>query len=58
MKVTIPFAFRAGTVNLPAGDYTAYATAKGYSQTDPHALRVTAGGALAQDFVNLAKESR
>ncbi len=22
VKVTIPFAFRAGTVNLPAGDYT------------------------------------
>ena len=22
VKVTVPFAFRAGTVNLPAGDYT------------------------------------
>ena len=38
---------------LPAGDYTAYATAKGYSETQPHALHVAAGGAVVQDFAGL-----
>jgi hypothetical protein len=40
-------------IALPAGDYTAYATAKGYSQTDPLGLHVTAGGAVAQNFAGL-----
>ena len=41
------------SIALPAGDYTAYATAKGYSETDPHSLHVTSGGAVVQDFAGL-----
>jgi len=41
------------SIALPAGDYTAYATAKGYSQTDPRALHVAAGSHVAQDFAGL-----
>ena len=38
---------------MPAGDYTAYATAKGYSQTAPEGLHVAVGGAVVQDFAGL-----
>src|SRR5580698_7708937 len=34
------------SITLPAGDYTAYATAKGYSQTEPHDFHVAPGGAV------------
>jgi hypothetical protein len=53
-----PYAWTLGrsghySIALPAGDYTAYATAKGYSQTEPRALRVARRGAVAQDFPGL-----
>jgi hypothetical protein len=53
-----PYAWTLGhggrySLALPAGDYTAYATAKGYSQTEPHALHVASGAAALQDFAGL-----
>ena len=53
-----PYAWTLGRhghyrIALPVGDYTAYATAKGYSQTPPRDLHVTAGGGLAQNFAGL-----
>jgi hypothetical protein len=41
------------SIALPAGGYTAYATAKGYSQSEPRALHVASGGAVVQDFAGL-----
>jgi Carboxypeptidase regulatory-like domain len=53
-----PYAWTLGqgghfSIALPAGDYTAYATAKGYSETEPRDLHVAAGGAVVQDFAGL-----
>jgi hypothetical protein len=53
-----PYAWTLGhggryAITLPAGDYTAYATAKGYSQSEPHDLHIAAGGAVVQDFAGL-----
>jgi hypothetical protein len=53
-----PYAWTLGrhgrySIALPAGDYGAYATAKGYSQTQPHDLHVEPGGAVVQDFADL-----
>ena len=46
------------SITLPAGDYAAYATAKGYSQTAPHGLHVVANGAVVQDFAGLQPPGR
>jgi len=53
-----PYAWTLGRgghfdIALPAGDYTAYATAKGYSQTEPDALHVAPGGTVVQNFAGL-----
>ena len=53
-----PYAWTLGRggryhIALPAGDYAAYATAKGYSQTEAHDLHVAPGGAVVQDFAGL-----
>jgi hypothetical protein len=53
-----PYAWTLGrhgrySIALPVGDYTVYATAKGYSQTEPRGLHIAAGGALTQDFAGL-----
>ncbi|HEY2048175.1 MAG TPA: CehA/McbA family metallohydrolase [Caulobacteraceae bacterium] len=58
LKSGQPYAWTLGhngrySIALPAGDYTAYATAKGYTQTEPHELRVGPGGAVVQDFAGL-----
>ena len=58
LKSGQPYAWTLGhggrySIALPAGDYVAYATAKGYSQTAPHDLHVEPGGAVVQDFEGL-----
>lgn len=40
-------------IDLPVGDYAAYATAKGYSQAPPAAVSIAAGGAARRDFTDL-----
>jgi hypothetical protein len=45
-------------IALPAGDYAVYATAKGYSQTEPHDVRIASGAAVAQDFAGLQPPGR
>ena len=46
------------SIALPAGDYTAYATAKGYSQTAARAFHVAAGGGVVQDLSGLLPPGR
>jgi hypothetical protein len=46
------------SIALPAGDYTAYATAKGYSQSEGRAVHVAAGAGVAQDFAGLQPPGR
>ena len=53
-----PYAWVLGShgeyeLTLPAGDYSAYATAKNYSQSAPFALQVTKDAATVRDFRNL-----
>ena len=45
-------------LSLPAGDYELYATAKGYSQSQPQPLRITAGATAANDFRDLEPPGR
>ena len=58
-KAGQPYAWTVGDaggryrIALPAGDYTAYATAKGYSETARTAAPIAAGAALARDFGGL-----
>jgi hypothetical protein len=59
-----PYAWTLGDVAgryriaLPAGDYAAYATAKGWSESARTAAAVTAGGKTTRDFVGLAPPGR
>jgi hypothetical protein len=46
------------SIALPVGDYAAYATAKGYSQTPPHDLHVTSGGGGVHNFAGLRPPGR
>jgi hypothetical protein len=43
IRVKVPFAFTAGTTNLPAGDYTV-------SQDTPHVLTIWGSGGSASVF--------
>ncbi|NDU99680.1 CehA/McbA family metallohydrolase [Pseudoroseicyclus tamaricis] len=40
-------------IDLPAGEYSVYATAEGYSDSEPQALTVSADGATTLDFADL-----
>ncbi len=40
-------------VELPAGDYTVYATAQGYSETTPQQVAIAGGGSESLDFDDL-----
>ncbi len=58
-----PYAWGVGhdgrfDVTLPAGEYQAYATAQGYSQTAPVPVRVAAGAVVAHDFADLEPPGR
>ncbi|MDR3507186.1 MAG: CehA/McbA family metallohydrolase [Caulobacteraceae bacterium] len=58
-KAGKPYAWTLGRggryqIALPAGDYAAYATAKGYAQTAPVPVHVAAAATLAQDFKDLS----
>lgn len=41
-------------ISLPAGDYTAYATAKGYTQTAPTGFSLLGGAIRTQNFADLS----
>lgn len=55
-----PYAWTVGNADgryhiaLPVGDYTAYATAKAWSQSPPQPVSVTSGGTASRDFEGLA----
>ncbi len=54
-----PYAWAVGRaghfdITLPVGDYTLYATAKNYSQSRTHAVRVAAAAVQRADFRDLA----
>ena len=55
-KAGKPYAWTLGgedgryRIALPAGDYTAYATAKGYSEATRTSVSITRGGVLSRDF--------
>jgi len=58
-----PYAWTLGrdgqyAVKLPAGDYSAYATAKGYSQSPSTPITVTGGGQISRDFRSLDPPGR
>jgi hypothetical protein len=40
-------------IALPVGDYTAFATAKGFSQSPPQPLSLTSGASVARNFAGL-----
>lgn len=54
-----PYAWTVGDadghyrITLPVGDYTVYATAKGYSQTLPQPVSLAKGNSIARDFGGL-----
>ncbi|HEY2661189.1 MAG TPA: CehA/McbA family metallohydrolase [Caulobacteraceae bacterium] len=57
-KAGKPYAWTIGQagryrIALPAGDYGAYATAKGYSQTATSPVHIAGGGKASQDFAAL-----
>lgn len=59
----VPYGWIAGRdgrfeATLPAGDYELYATAKGYSQSGPAAVRLDAGTNLTRDFAGLEPPGR
>ena len=60
VKVTIPFAFRAGTVNLPAGDYTVVEENAGglflIEGRSGSVMFVTAPGAITAQSLNVKPE--
>jgi hypothetical protein len=62
-KAGVPFAWAAGrggsyAIDLPAGSYTLYATAAGYSDSARVRLRVARNGAIRRDFAGLKSPGR
>lgn len=58
-----PYAWTIGSdggyaIDLPAGDYSVYASARGYSQGAPVPVTIAAGAPAAQDFSDLQAPGR
>lgn len=58
-----PYAWTVGhqgrySIQLPAGDYSVYATAKGYSQSAPSQITITGSGPVSRDFRALEPPGR
>jgi len=62
-KAGVPFAWTAGrngrySIDLPAGDYSLYATASGYSESTKVRLTVPGNGTVRRDFAGLEPPGR